>query len=460
VTTSEKPLAGNIVAKFADLVGLDKVQALDRAEPHFASQVRNSIQNIENIAIVTPRTQTELASAIACAHQQQWQILPCGRASKLSWGGLVRGANVVISTSGCDRLIEHCVGDLTATAEAGMKFADLQNILAKEGQYCAIDPAYPDAATLGGIVATASTGSLRHRYGGLRDMCLGISFVRSDGELVKAGGRVVKNVAGYDLMKLLTGAYGTLGIISQLTFRLYPLPEAKQTVVLAGKAEAIAELRNKILASTLTPTVLDLLSSSLLKELGCAQNAEIALAARFETLRVSAIAQSDRLAEFGKSLNLKVEVLSESSEHENFWQRLQALVWESNSQSSHNGNSKIMAKLGVLPTQAVNMMVELDAISRSLPIQVLPRIQIHAASGLGTLRFDLADGFDPQDLLLKIRRFANDTGGFLTILEAPPTLKQTIDVWGYTGNAITMMQRIKHQFDPLNLLSPHRFVGD
>jgi glycolate oxidase FAD binding subunit len=454
VATSEKPIAGDITAKLADLVGLDHVQTLDLAEPHLMAQVRNSTVDLKNITIVTPRAQTELASVIALTHQQKWRILPCGNASKLSWGGLVREPNVVVSTAGCDRLIEHCVGDLTVTAEAGMKFADLQQILAQEGQFLAIDPAYPRDATLGGIVSTASTGSLRHRYGGLRDMCLGISFVRSDGELVKAGGRVVKNVAGYDLMKLLTGAYGTLGMISQLTFRLYPLPEAKQTVLLTGKAEAIAELRNKILSSTLTPTVLDLLSSSLLKGLGFAQDLETGLVAQFETLKVSAIEQSDRLVALGKSLNLKAEVLSESTD---FWERLQNLIWEPSSQPSLDQSSKIIAKLGVLPSQAVNILVELDAIAKSIS-QGSPYLQIHAASGLGILRFDLVGESDPKEFLLKVRQLANATGGFLTILEAPPALKQNMDVWGYTGNAIEMMQRIKHQFDSHDLLSPDRFV--
>ncbi|MEE3718100.1 FAD-binding oxidoreductase [Tumidithrix elongata RA019] len=456
MATSEKQSAGDIAASFADIVGLGNVQTLDLAEPHLKTQIANSTMGVENLAIVSPKTQTELASAIALANQQQWGVLPYGNASKLTWGGLVRGANVAISTAGCDRLIEHCVGDLTVTVEAGMKFADLQKILAQEGQYCAIDPAYPNAATIGGIVATANTGSLRQRYGGLRDMCLGISFVRSDGELVKAGGRVVKNVAGYDLMKLLTGAYGTLGVISQLTFRLYPLPEAKQTVLLTGKADAIAELRNKILSSTLTPTVLDLLSSSLLKELGFGQDTgkEIGLVARFETLKVSVIEQSDRLVELGKSLHLKAEVLSEA---ENFWQRLEDLVWQPSPQSSLAGNSKLIVKLGVLPSKVVNILVELEAIARTLSESIpQPYVQIHGAGGLGTLRFDLAGGFDPQDLLLKIRHLANDTGGFLTILEAPPALKQNLDVWGYTGNAIGIMQRIKQQFDPHHLLSPHR----
>jgi glycolate oxidase FAD binding subunit len=120
------------------------------------------------------------------------------------------------------QLIEHAVGDLTVTVEAGMQFAHLQAQLAKLGQFLALDPDFPQSATMGGIVATASTGSLRQRYGSVRDQLLGINFVRADGQVASAGGRVVKNVAGYDLMKLFTGAYGTLGAISSVTFRVHP----------------------------------------------------------------------------------------------------------------------------------------------------------------------------------------------------------------------------------------------
>jgi glycolate oxidase FAD binding subunit len=182
--------------------------------------------------VIYPATVEQLSSVIAFAHKHTHRILLCGAGSKLAWGNPSEHVQLVISTQRLNRLIEHAEGDLTVTVEAGMRFSDLQATLAKSGQFLAIDPAYANTATIGGIVATGNTGSLRQRYNSVRDMCIGISFVRSDGELVKAGGRVVKNVAGYDLMKLLTGSYGTLGAIAQLTFRLYPLAAASASAVL------------------------------------------------------------------------------------------------------------------------------------------------------------------------------------------------------------------------------------
>ncbi len=133
--------------------------------------------------IVYPRTQEQLAAIIAEAHRQNWRVLPCGSSSKLSWGSLAQDIDVVVSTERINRLIEHAVGDLTVTVEAGMKFAELQGILGKSRQFLALDPTAPDLATIGGIVATANTGSFRQRYGSVRDQLLGITFVRADGQI-------------------------------------------------------------------------------------------------------------------------------------------------------------------------------------------------------------------------------------------------------------------------------------
>lgn len=385
--------------------------------------------------IVYPNTQEELAQVIASAQQNRWRVLPCGSGTKLDWGGVAKGVDVVISTERLNRVIEHAVGDLTLTVEAGAKFSDLQAILAKEGQFIALDPAYPQSATIGGIIATADAGSLRQRYGGVRDMLLGIYFVRYDGQIAKAGGRVVKNVAGYDLMKLFTGSFGTLGIITQATFRLYPLPEASQTVVLTGTADAIAGATKTLLASALTPTAVDLLSTQLVSRLDLGKG--MGLITRFQSVTESVKEQSIRLLQVGEKLGLQGSSYSENEEA-NLWQRLQESIWESDIEP------EITCKIGVLPTAAVATLTQLDSQEIGL---------IHAGSGLGILRFDKAE------TILKMRSFCESHSGFLTVLSAPLSVKKELDVWGYSGNALDLMRQIKQQFDPENIFSPHRFVG-
>ena len=385
---------------------------------------------------VYPNTQEELAAVIAWAGQNCFAVLPCGSGSKLDWGGLVKGVKIAVSTARLNRLVEHAVGDLTVTAEAGMKFADLQQILAAAGQFLPIDPAYPQEATLGGIVATADAGSLRHRYRGVRDLLLGITFVRSDGKIAVAGGRVVKNVAGYDLMKLFTGAYGTLGVISQVTFRVYPLPESSGTVVLTGEINALSQTAQILLSSALTPTAVDLVSPDLVAQLGLGKSQ--GLIVRFQSIAESVKEQSARLLEVGEKLGLQANICGGNDEHQ-LWQRLPETMWDSGTKSA------IICKIGIRPSEAVTAINE-------LPVQ---DAWIHAGSGLGVLRFETATA----QTLLQVRRGCEAKGGFLTVLAAPTDIKQQLDVWGYTGSAIDLMRRIKQQFDPENLLSPYRFIS-
>ncbi|MFN6570205.1 FAD-binding oxidoreductase [Dendronalium sp. ChiSLP03b] len=382
--------------------------------------------------IVYPRTQEQLAAVIAETHRHNWRVLPCGSGSKLSWGGLAKGADVVVSTERINQLIEHAVGDLTVTVEAGMKFSRLQAILADSRQFLALDPTAVESATIGGIVATGDTGSLRQRYGSVRDQLLGITFVRADGQIAKAGGRVVKNVAGYDLMKLFTGSYGTLGIISQVTFRVYPLPELSSTVVLTGTAEAISQAVETLRGSALTPTAADLLSTQLISSLGLGKG--LGLIARFQSISESVKEQSNRLLEVGQKLGLAGAIYTDGDEA-NLWQRLQEQM------HSAATDSAITCKIGVLPTAAVEVLTQAEW------------GLIHIASGLGWLRLE------NQDRVLQIRDRCQANNGFLTILEAPAVVKQQIDVWGYKGNALPLMRRIKEQFDGKNILSPGRFVG-
>ncbi|AFZ05247.1 FAD linked oxidase domain protein [Oscillatoria nigro-viridis PCC 7112] len=419
------------------IVGTAGICRWQDTEPFWQERVEKAVAPDTKIdCTVYPNTQEELAAVIVWAQQNRCALLPCGSGSKLDWGGLVKGVKIAANTARLNRLVEHAVGDLTVTAEAGMKFADLQQILAAAGQFLPIDPAYPQQATLGGIVATADAGSLRHRYRGVRDLLLGITFVRSDGKIAVAGGRVVKNVAGYDLMKLFTGAYGTLGVISQVTFRVYPLPESSGTVVLTGEINALSKTAQILLSSALTPSAIDLLSPELVAKLGLGKGT--GLIVRFQSIAPSVKQQSARLLEVAEKLGLQGTSCGENDE-DRLWQRLPETMWDSGTKSA------IICKIGIRPSEAVTAINE-------LPVQ---DALIHAGSGLGVLRFETATA----QTLLQVRRGCEAKGGFLTVLAAPTDLKQQLDVWGYTGSAIDLMRRIKQQFDPENILSPHRFIS-
>ncbi len=443
-----------LTALFIDLIGVDKVVLFDRLEPNLHDRIVSSLTHdcLAPSCVIYPKTIAELSKAIALAYEHRLRVLPCGNATKLDWGGLVSRADVVISTAQLNRVIEHCVGDLTVTVESGVKYQDLRAVLAKQGQFLAIDPPYTSNATIGGILATGSAGSLRHRYNSVRDMCLGIEFVRSDGEVVKAGGRVVKNVAGYDLMKLLTGSYGTLGIASRITFRLYPLPEYTQIVAITGAAEAIAQAWQKVSTSVLTPTACDLLSASAIADLGLGQGMGLVL--QFSSLKASVIEQCDRVSVLAKELNLEFQALGEAQE---FWELLEILIWqdELRNLAEPAENNHLVCKLGILPSASVSFLQECEKVFEAQSYY----LQIHAGSGLGILRVeDLQDLEAIAEQIFKVRNIAESHGGFLTILEAPHKLKFKANVWGYTGNASDLMGKIRDKFDARGLLSPNRML--
>ena len=193
--------------------------------------------------IVEPADQARLAQILADANRAGLKVIPRGGGTKLGWGNPPAGADLVLSTRRLDRVLEHAAADMTATVEAGCTVAALQETLAKQGQRLAIDPLWPGRATVGGILATNDGGMLRAGFGSLRDLIIGITVALPDGTLAKSGGKVVKNVAGYDLPKLFTGSFGTLGVITRATFRLHPLPHAVQLLEFATPDEgALAKL--------------------------------------------------------------------------------------------------------------------------------------------------------------------------------------------------------------------------
>ncbi|MEP0919232.1 FAD-binding oxidoreductase [Leptolyngbya sp. DQ-M1] len=421
-----------------------EIRTWDALSDFQQAQLTRSIRHPDQIAWVTPTSIEELSAIVACAHRNQWRILPCGRASKLHWGGVIDAVTLVVSTEKLDRLVEHAEGDLTVTAEAGISFAKLQSIVGEVGQFCAIDPTGPDQATLGGVIATADTGSLRHRYNSVRDMLLGVTFVRCDGEIVKAGGRVVKNVAGYDLMKLLTGSYGTLGILAQATVRVYPIPPVSRSMILMGDPVALEKVTQTLLSSALTPVSVDLLSNVITAALGFANTPSLLV--RFQSIAESVDQQIERFTEVGKTLNLSISEPADSD----LWQQLTEQI------NLSAQSDQIVCKIGVKPSEAVSVLNQISAL---LPTA---EVLIHAGSGIG--RLSVREARSTQ--LLEARSICEATGGYLSVLQASIEFKQQLEVWGYSGNAnakrgasIDWMKRIKAQFDPQTLFSPHRFVG-
>jgi glycolate oxidase FAD binding subunit len=406
-------------------------------------QVKAAYQgDVNTLWMVSPNTVDDLSVLMTEVHRDRRSILITGQGSKLDWGAFARKVDIIISTQHLKQLVDHAVGDMTVTLQAGLRFADLQKILAQHNQWIPLDPTYSQQATLGGILATKDAGSLRHRYGGVRDLCLGITLVRSDGQVAKAGGRVVKNVAGYDLMKLFTGSFGSLGIVTEMTLRAYPLPECSGTVLVKGECAAIANLAQTLLQSTLTPTAFDVLTG--LADLAAGS---LALAVRFQSLSESVSAQIETLRKMAQPFT--VETL-EGEADQQWWPQTATQI-----QARPDRNS-VFCHMGVLPALSMSSLAAMQQGAAKQSVQLQGRV--HAGSGLGQFRL-LGDEQDCALALGKLRSHCEQSGGYLSILEAPDSIKQNLEVWGYSGNALNAMRKLKEQFDPQGVLNTGRFVG-
>jgi glycolate oxidase FAD binding subunit len=386
---------------------------------------------------VAPTNQQELQSLLAECQRNHWPLIPCGNQSKLAWGGLARPVQLLVSSANLNRIVDHAVADLTVTVEAGVKLRDLQAMLQPHQQFLPLNPLYHDQATVGGIMATGCGGPWQQRYGGVRDLVLGFSFVRWDGQLAKAGGRVVKNVAGYDLMKLFIGSYGTLGFISQITFRLYPLPPAAETILLTGNPTSLQEACQTLRRSGLAPTAALVCSQGLVKQLNL--GTELGLLLRFQNLEPVVQAQVHEVKQLAQALALQNQSFTGQSETE-LWQH-----WETAMAEQKQGSEiSMLCKFGLLPAKAVDFLQQLPGVGH-----------VQLGSGIGWGRFSQLS----QEDLRQQRQICQNYGGYLTVLEAAPKYKKQCDVWGQSGHGLAMMGRLKNQFDPHNLFSPGRFVG-
>jgi glycolate oxidase FAD binding subunit len=427
-------ISRSIFPTLETIVGSAGCSSLARYAPAAALLLKQTGVNPET-PVALPDSPALLAEVMRCAHQNRWRVLPAGCGSKLGWGSLPSDADLLVSTARLDRLIEHAAGDLTVTAEAGIRFVTLQAQLAKANQFLALDPAYPEQASLGGILSTADSGPLRHRYGGVRDMCLGIGVVRADGKPVKAGGRVVKNVAGYDLMKLFTGAYGTLGIVSQLTFRLHPLPEAWRTVVLSPQLpQALSRAAAALRASALTPLAVEVADESTFVGLGL--HNQPGLLVRFGGSEASVREQSAQLLALAPGLGTHI---LEGEADKKLWEQLRTQFWQSASPEA------VICKLGVPPARVVAAL--------GCARERGARLCLRSGSGVGLVRWERVDTATVEAL----RHFCRAEGGYLTVLEAPSALKVAIDVWDIAPGAAALMARIRRRFDPEQIFACRPF---
>ena len=414
---------------------------------------RYAIDGMGPQAVVVPASTHEIQEVLGYAADNELSVIPAGSGTKLGVGNPPEGVDLILSTSRLDQVLEYEPADLTVTVEAGIRLAVLQAKLAEHGQYFSLDPPYADRCTIGGITATNASGPSRFRFGSARDLVLGMRVVQSSGTVVKSGGKVVKNVAGYDLNKLYLGSFGTLGVITEVSLKLQPLPEIERNILLtfADIGEAV-NVASEISSSQLLPTFFNLFVNGAPLTDRPEPCLLIGLDGHPETVEwqidsVKTIAQQNGAVGVG---------VYEGQRQ----QELQASMCAFPEGGSATATVICRANLRMTDVgEFIKTVLEMnDSVSW--------RVRATGLMGNGVVYIifsDFPDGEVPvhqvADTIANLRDVAANVGGNLIVESAPTALKRQIDVWGPIGRSFELMKAIKTKLDPIGLLNVGRFVG-
>ena len=395
----------------------------------------DAIDGVEPGVVAEPGSPAAAAAVLGWASDHGRSVVVRGGGTKLGWGAPARAIDVLLSTRALDAVEAHRHGDLTATVQAGAALADVNAALAAHRQWLPLDPPNAERATIGGIVASNDSGPRRQRHGAPRDLIIGMTLARADGVAAKSGGIVVKNVAGYDLARLLTGSFGCLGVILTATFKLAPVAEASRTVqATLSEAGQVDRVLAGLLAQGSTPTAVELAWPP------------AAMLVRFESIAPVVAEQAEQAAALVREGGGAADVLEAEAEAE-AWRRHEARVF---------GEEGTVVKLVVLPSDLTVTLAWLDEAARrhSADCELVGR------AGLGVLYLRLAGPVSAQASLVRELRERIDPGrGSAVIRQAEGELRNLLDVWGPLGDGFLLMQQVKRQFDPGAILNPGRGPG-
>jgi glycolate oxidase FAD binding subunit len=394
---------------------------------------------------VAPETAEDVAAALRRASDARQSIQIRGAGTKLHWGRATRDVDAVLDMRGLNRILAHEHGDMTATVEAGATLRDVNRTLAQHGQWLPLDPPFADAATIGGILATNDSGPLRHRFGTPRDLVIGVRLATTDGVLSKAGGQVVKNVAGYDLGKLLTGSFGALAAIVSATFKLAPLPNASRTLRLdVDTAAAVARIVTTIMTSQLEPIAFEIAARATQRPPD-AQNQFVSAVSpdsafqvllRFASLPAVVDAQLDQATAILGDSASAVHVVDDDAE-ETAWREHAERVW--------SDDTAAVIRASWLPAHIEAMLAALHESSTAVDLMLVGR----ASVGCGLIR--IAGELGAQVQTIERLRTSHAIGN-VVVVRGSTALNERVDVWGPAGSRSRLFESLKQAFDPNRVL--------
>lgn len=404
-------------------------------------------------AVVSPGNSEEIAKLLVFANAEKLAVVPRGNGTKMAAGGIPDRLDVVLSMLRINRIVEHDIPNLSLSVEAGITLANVQKRLAGtgKGSFLPLDPPHTERATVGGVIAVNGSGPKRYLYNSARDLLLGLKAVLPTGEIVAFGGKTVKNVSGYDMTKLMIGSWGTLGVITEITTKLLPLPEASATL-LASFAELAraGSLARKVLHSVLIPSAMELMDEKAAGQLG--EKTKYLVAFSLEGVGEAVERQAAEIGEMAKKEGAAQTKVLRGEDERAFWVRVRDFAIIS--------AASVVLRSSFVVSGQTEILGNYEKWAQAAGVE--SAFVGHAGNGI--IRSYISDGGAARtaavaELIEKFTAEAANRGGNLVVESAPRDLKEKIRVWGRPRSDEVVVRRLKEKMDPNNVLNPGRFVG-
>ncbi len=434
----------SLAREFAAMVGEEHV--VESAE-----LAKRAIDGVTPALAVAPGTPEEVAAVMRLAHEHELRVTPIGGGTQMAIGNPPAAIDLRLDLRRLDRIEYYDPGDLTISLQAGTTVAEVRRRIGEHRQMLPLDPPAADNATVGGTLASATQGPMRHAHGGVRDFCIGIQFVTADGKLAKGGGRVVKNVAGYDMMKLLIGSFGTLGVIVGANFKVFPRPpQTREFIAEFGSLEQAVAFRDRVLGSPLTPMCLEIVSpraAEYLPHIGASVPWRIV---------VRAGGSDAVLARYRSGLGSAVAREVQGADEEDDWRRL--ADFEETVLARHHNAMVVRVGLPISAVAAALVAAERAATDHNFLCAAVGRAGIASlVVAFIPIAVDPPSAMQYANAVSQFRG-ALPEGAPAIVTRCPLEAKPRFDLWGAPTSDLAVMRAVKQALDPKDILNRGRFV--
>ncbi|MDQ0272322.1 FAD-binding oxidoreductase [Cytobacillus purgationiresistens] len=433
---------------------LEKLQILLKAD-----QIKDTAETAHpygnsGAMTVFPNNENEIVAILKFATENSFTVNIMGAGTKRGYGGMNERADILLSLEKYTGIVEHHPGDMTITVKAGTPFQEIQDHLKAYSQRIALDPFLPEQTTIGGLVSSNDSGPKRLGYGAARDAVIGLRMIYPDGTIIRSGGKVVKNVAGYDMNKLFIGSMGTIGVISEVTIKLRPITKAESTMIISFPISDMGSIKNlsvRVLDSTIEPVCFELINPELMERMTGEKSYSLVMS--FEDVEKSVSYQEEFIQGLMKD-GIKLRRLK-GEESVQFWQSFYHLLPNGNKVDSQF-RSETVLKIGTINMNILSILKDCELIQDTNNVT----IQAHGGLGHGIMNMYINGvANDVRDAIEKVRNIAQKHQGYAIIRHLPFEQRKQTDIWGPKPAAFFLFEGIKLKVDPNRILNRNRYIG-